>query len=48
MMNNSALNEFLCDVYSDDNKTVLSGEEVKEIEKFYKENYKNVNTFSEC
>lgn len=47
MMNNSALNEFLCDVYSDDNKTVLSSEEVKEIEKFYKENYKNVNTFSE-
>ena len=35
-MNNETLIEFLGDVYLKDNKTVLTDEEVKQIEKFYK------------
>ncbi len=46
-MNNETLIEFLGDVYLKDNKTVLTDEEVKQIEKFYKDNYKNVETFDE-
>ena len=44
-MNNETLIKFLGDVYLKDNKTVLTDEEVKQIEKFYKDNYKNVETF---
>ncbi len=47
IMNNEALVEFLRMVYLKDNKTVLTDEEVKQIEKFYKDNYKKVATFAE-
>lgn len=46
-MNNEALIEFLNDVYLNNNKTVLSDEEVREIEKFYKDNYKTVDKFED-
>lgn len=47
MMNNPALVQFLKDVYNGSNKMVLTSEEIKNIEKFYKENYKKVKTFKE-
>ncbi len=46
-MNNETLIKFLRDVYLKDNKTVLTDNEVKQIEKFYKSNYKKAETFDE-
>lgn len=44
---NDALFEFLRDVYNDTNKMALTNEEIKNIEEFYKENYKDIETFEE-
>ena len=47
VMNNKALVEFLNDVYEETNRTILTDKEIKDIEKFYKENREKVETFEE-
>lgn len=46
-MNNEALVAFLRDVYKEKNRIILTDKEIKDIEKFYKENYKKSTTFNE-
>lgn len=46
-MNNEALIEFLRDIYEETNRTILTDKEIKDIEKFYKENYKESKTFDD-
>lgn len=45
--NNEGIIRFLNDIYSNDDAAILSSNDIKEIEKFYKENYKKTDNFAE-
>lgn len=46
-IDNDTLIKFIKDVYSRENNIVLTGTQIKEIEDFYKKNYKSTDTFNE-
>ena len=46
-IDNKVLTQFLKDVYSRENNTVLTSVQIKEIEDFYKKNYKTTDNFNE-